>query len=184
MLELRKLLRIGSLPDATIASGNVEVTGWSWTVKMNKAGTCFLRLEERFMAALITNGTDVMRRLAVAHTFLQRVDRSCFKYRDHGVTVFFSFPVFKLHDLLFKIVFRAQQRRILLLYGRDQGVRINECFLKLYELGVALCFVGRRGDVSASFGEARDRGKECGEGIGHSSSNVPLTRAPLAARRR
>ncbi len=127
------------------------------------------------MVALIANGTEVMRRLAIAHAFLQRVDGRRFKHRDQCVTISFSFPVFKLHNLFFKIVFFAQQRRILLLYGRDQGVRINECFLKLYELGVALCFVGSGGNVSAGFRKARDCSEESGEGIGHSSSNVEVS---------
>ena len=139
---------------------------------MKKAATFLAGLEQRFMASLVANGTYVMRWLAVAHAFLQRVDRRCFKHRNHGVTVFFSRPVFELHELLFKLLFVAQQRRILYLYGRDAGLKLNDDTLKLYELGVALCIVGRGGDVSASLRKAGDCCEEYGERVCHSSSNV------------
>jgi len=173
MLELRRLGRIGNWTNTAIASWNVKVA--RWVSEMKETATCLTRLEQHLLAMLIALGTDVMGRFAVAHAFLQRVDGGNFKYRDKLIARFFARPVFKLHDLFFKIVFFAQQRSILLLYGRDQGVRINDCFLKLYELGVALCFVGSGSNVSAGLSKAGDCSEECGEGIGYSSSNVELS---------
>lgn len=130
------------------------------------------RLEHHFLSVLVTLGADVMRRLAIAHAFLQRIDGSCLKDGHQLVSVSFARPVFKLHELLFKLIFIAQQRRILYLYGRDAGLKLNNDTLKLYELGVSLCLVGCSGDVCASLRKAWDCGEERGDRVnGHSSSN-------------
>jgi hypothetical protein len=170
---------IGDGPDAPPSSGNIEVA--CGTNDMNKAFWT-ARLENHFLSMLIALGTNVMRWLAIAHAFLQRVDGSYLKHRNHGVSISLSRPVFKLHDLLFKLIFFAGQRRILLLYGRDQGIRINDCFLKLYELGIALRFVGSAGDVGPGLSETWDRGEQSGKWVCHSSSNVAHERPSRRAK--
>lgn len=171
MLELRIWSGVLNWANTTIVSWNIELTRRASEMHPT---VFFARLKHHFLTMLVTLGADVMRRLAIAHTFLQRVDSCCLKHSDQLVSISLASPVFKLHELLFKLLFVAQQRRILYLYGRDTGLKLNNDTLKLYELGVALCLVGSAGNVSSGLGETGNCSKECGEGIGHSSSNVKI----------
>ena len=53
-----------------------------------------------------------MKRLAVFHSWLRRISESSTIYGVKLVALFLTFPVFQLHNLLFKIAYTIQQREL------------------------------------------------------------------------
>jgi len=96
-----------------------------------------------------------MRCLTIAHGLLQGVNGKSPVRANKLVALALSVPIYCAFQLCFQIVFLMSQRRILLLYGRDKGVETNERLLKLHQLGVALCRVGRGRDALRQIDEAR-----------------------------
>jgi len=100
------------------------------------------RLEDGFLAVIHALCTKQMRRLAVLHAWLQRKSENTLSDWLKLITLYLTVPVFRLHDLLFKVAYLAQQRRIFNLHCVDAGLQLNESLLKFYQLGIALCLVG------------------------------------------
>lgn len=100
------------------------------------------QLQDGWLSGFEAVCTHVMCRLAIAHRFFQGVDRSAPKGRGHFVALLLSIPCFHLHNLFFKIALIVTQRRILLLYGREHGIELNDGLLELYQHGIALRGVG------------------------------------------
>jgi hypothetical protein len=59
------------------------------------------------------------------------------------------------------------QRRIFLLYGRDQGLEINNSCLKLYQLGVSLCRIGRGAETARKINQLGPNAEQCNPYISH-----------------
>lgn len=119
------------------------------------AASSLSTLQYRGLTYLVTSSTKIMRGLALAHFFLQCIYHAPRKRGRQFVALLLSFPVFYAFQFFFRISFLLNQRRILLLYGSDEGLKANYCILEIYQLGVALCRVGRGNQVCRKLRDAR-----------------------------
>lgn len=90
----------------------------------------WLRLEEALLSRLIAMGAEAMRRLAVRHVWLKAVSDRAGSKSLHLVALFFTFPVFQLHDLLFKFTYALGRRRLGLICRRQRLLGSNYVLLE------------------------------------------------------
>ena len=101
-----------------------------------------LMLEERFYAVLIALGADTMRVLARLHAALKGVGESALPNIAKLVALLFSFPVFELHNLLFKMTYALGSRRLRLIGRRQRQLGVQNV---LSEFDLDLIDAGLRG---------------------------------------
>lgn len=82
-------------------------------------------LQDLLSLFIIASCTKIMRRLAVFHRFLQRIYVGADSNIRKLIASLLVFPVFELHNLLFKIVYSIQSRRLRFSCSQD-------FFLKFY----------------------------------------------------
>lgn len=70
------------------------------------------RLQERLFALLIAVCTEAMRRLATGHRRLQNVGERSGIVAFQFVAILLTFPVFQLHNFLFKLAYRLGSIRL------------------------------------------------------------------------
>jgi hypothetical protein len=95
-------------------------------------------LQDRALAVLVAGSTEVMRRFAIAHRFLQRVHHAPGKGRYQFVALLLSFPVFHASNLAFKLAYTLNQRRLRRICGEDLMLRSDKLLVEFDSLGLNL----------------------------------------------
>src|SRR5260221_647678 len=148
---------------------------------MMNAVMVLVRVQDRFRAALVACLTNVMRRLALCHLWLQRQDKNSRRQSLQLVALSLSFPCFELHNLCFKVAYLLNQRRALLINRENARLGIHEGRIEFDELGlkglsVPQAYHRLRHILQES--ERRDRSADCG----HIRHRLSLLERELALR--
>lgn len=80
-------------------------------------------MEKRLLACIVAVCTYFMGRLAILHAQLQPPNENAGVKFHELVALLFSFPVFELHNALFKVVYLSNCRRLILLRSQNELVR-------------------------------------------------------------
>jgi hypothetical protein len=102
------------------------------------ASPCFLALQDRALGFLEAGSTKVMRRLAVAHGFLQGIYHAPGKWGGKLVALLLSIPVFHACDLAFQISYALNQRRLRRVCSENLLLGVDDLLVKFDGLGLNL----------------------------------------------
>lgn len=98
----------------------------------------FLALQDGGMAVLEACSTKVMRWLAFAHGFLQRVHHTSGKGCSQPVTLLLSVPVFHASNLAFKLSYMLNQFRLRRIGLKNPMLRVDDLLIKVDGLSLNL----------------------------------------------
>jgi len=92
-----------------------------------------------FYFIMKTIGAKVMRRLAVCHRFNERINRSGIFYEFKFISNGLFWPCFYFHNILFKLVYFCNERRLFLLRFKCALLRGEKGILQFDELPLDFC---------------------------------------------
>ena len=83
-------------------------------------------MQKRLIPSVVAVCTYFMGRLAILHTRLQPSNQDSGVKLHQLVPLFLSFPVFELHQLLFKFTYALNQQRLVLLGFHEFAGELND----------------------------------------------------------
>ena len=101
-------------------------------------------LHTRYLALAHASLAEIMKRLSVLHFWLQHKSSRASGERMRFVFLRFTFPVFELHNFLFKLAYSLGEKRLFLLAIERDLVCSQELGINLGYCGDQLVVIGKR----------------------------------------
>lgn len=100
-------------------------------------------LKGRWDGFIETVTAQLMRFLESTHKIIFNVCENSIGYLFPGVSLFFCTPIFQAHTFLFQFLYFRRQRKMVLLFGDNCSIGLDNVAVQFIELSRVLCKISK-----------------------------------------